>query len=194
MPRLEVPPPRKNGSSRSFSIPWKVLFILCAIGGVWAYIAYQYVQFRPAPSRGRVAMNKAQANRGRNATGGDRAASPRPFDEALKKVYLTSAQESQIADIAKETTTPMAFQRKAMKVLTPDQRDILTSGIQTARAERAKARQEAEARRRRMLPGRDFDIAKEANARIKAETQARRRAANPNATPTPTPKKKKKNP
>jgi|GEM_PF-2499944 len=190
MPRLEVPPPRKAGSSRSFSIPWKVLFIMCAIGGVWAYIAYQYVQFRPAPSRGRAAMN-AQSDRPRNANTGGRNANSRPFEEALKQVYLTSDQKTKLASLAEETTSPMAFQRQAMKVLTPDQRDILTSGIKDARAQRAKARQDAQARQKRMLPGRELDLAKQANARIKAETEARRRAANPNATPAPTPKPKK---
>ena len=132
----------------------------------------------------------AKASDARNTTTQRGKASPRPFDEALKKVYLTTVQENQLADIAKETTSPMAFQRKAIKILTPDQRDILTSGIESARAERAKARQEAEARRRRMLPGREFDLSKQANARIKAETEARRRAANPNATPSATPKRK----
>ena len=133
----------------------------------------------------------AKASDARNTTTRRGKASPRPFDEALKKVYLTTVQENQLADIAKETTSPMAFQRKAIKILTPDQRDILTSGIESARAERAKARQEAEARRRRMLPGREFDLSKQANARIKAETEARRRAANPNATPAPTRDRKK---
>mgnify|MGYP004703757631 CR=1 FL=1 len=186
MPRIESSTTKSRSTGGGFRVPWKVLFIVIAIGGVWAYIAYQYAQYRPRPAAGRTAQAAARGA----ARGGQPAVQQRGrmLDQALEKLALTPDQKTRLAALANETTSPQAFQRQAMQVLTPEQRDTVTSALAEKRAERQRARDAGEARRRRQLPGNDYNVARQGDQRIREEVIARRRAAGqqaPEASPTP---------
>ena len=186
MPRIESKKPASRSGWGGVRIPWKILFLVVAIGGVWAYIAHQYAQFRPRPVGGRAtAQARGAAPRGAQAVAQQRG---RMWDQAVEKLSLTPEQKDRLAALANETTSPQVFQRRAMQVLTPDQRDTITSTLAEMRAERQQAREAREARRRRQLPGNDYNVARQGDERIREEIIARRRAAGqqaPAARPTP---------
>lgn len=188
MPRIEGKRPASPSGWGGVRIPWKILFLVVAIGGVWAYIAHQYAQFRPRPTGGRATAQagaRGAAPRGAQAVAQQRG---RMWDQAVEKLSLTPEQKDRLAALANETTSPQAFQRRATQVLTPDQRDTVTSALEQMRAERQQAREAREARRRRQMPGNDYNVARQGDERIREEILARRRAAGqqaPGAGPTP---------
>jgi hypothetical protein len=96
--------------------------------------------------------------------------------QAVQELNLTDAQKEQIKKIAAETTVPKVLRSKISKVLTPEQRDKLTSCIKELAAQRAQ-QQKARADRETKYYGSEVEYARRANQVMRQQREARRLAA-----------------
>ncbi|MGC8840368.1 MAG: hypothetical protein ACP5QZ_02795 [Candidatus Sumerlaeaceae bacterium] len=166
-------------------VSWKVLFLLFVIGSIWAYIGYKYVQYR-VPSRTRAAAtNRTNPVQRPTQPRSVRSASQRPpaFLQLVKELNLTDEQKQKIELIAKETTEPRTLRFRVNRVLTPQQREQLTSRakeLAAKRAEEQRARvekQKANAQKLKKYYGDEADYAARASKAIREQSRMRRQAA-----------------
>lgn len=138
MPRIE-----SGGSSgEGWSIPWRAVLLVALIGGSIWYGWRQYARLHPdIPRRvpGRVLNQQRQRYDPKNVTAG-----MKPY---MDKIQLSDEQKKKIESAAKESTNALTFRRKAMQVLTEDQRKQVRDMQAKVAAERKNRQDEAKARK-----------------------------------------------
>ncbi|MCX7624737.1 MAG: hypothetical protein N2Z21_00765 [Candidatus Sumerlaeaceae bacterium] len=157
-------------------IPWKVLTLVACIGAIWAFIAYKYVQYRVPTRTLSVQPAEAASLKGRAEALKLPAQRPNQWLQIVKELDLSEDQKNKIEKIAAETTVPKTLRARVNKVLTPQQRERLTSRVKELAAQRAE-QQKARANREQKYYGTEIQYAQQANQVIRQQREARRRMA-----------------
>jgi hypothetical protein len=161
MPRLES----SGSSGEGFSIPWRGVALVAIIGGSIWYGVHQYARLHPDIPRavpGRV-LNRQRPKYDPKSV----LAGMKPF---MEKVNLTADQKEKLEAAAAESTNTVAFRRKAMQVLTEEQRKQVRSIQETVTAERRKRQGSADA------AGNQAAAEKGREERVRREREERRKA------------------
>ena len=166
MPRIDggdIGRPRGRFGVR---VPWKALVAAAVIAGAWAFVWHRYQQLHPDPSKVTVSRGDALPTGKVN-----------PLREIGRQIGVTPDQAQEIATIAMETTNPLMFAKDAMSVLNAEQRAKVTKMLPQLMANRQQMQGQAQAKRQKLLPGNDLQVAREGNRRIREETRRRKEAA-----------------
>ena len=163
MARLEI----KDYSSRpSWGVPWKLAGVVVIIGGIWAYVWYQYEQYFPKPSLITETARRPAPRRSTDAMAG-----------LVDKLNLTPDQKKQLEAAQKTTTSPAVLRRELTKMLSPDQKITLEAIRAEQVAARTLQKEKNAQRKNRLLPGTDAEVARKGEEMIRQQREQRLKAS-----------------